>query len=274
MKLFYRLIDSLSMRVVNGLFMCGMLTLIISCESLNIDDLASCDTNGLAIEVVQVDGTSCGESGGRVTLSASGGNGGYMFSMDGSTPQTSAVFAGLSAGEYSFTVTDALGCEVMIDATVLNIDGINLTFDITESGCLTSDGTIMVNATGQTGNVQFKLNNGSFQSGSLFEDLTTGEYQVTALDDSGCEIITDVRVHSGISYSTSVLPIIQANCAVSSCHDGGNSLPNWNVFANVRNNAGNIRSRTQNGSMPPIGSLTAEEITMIACWVDDGALNN
>lgn len=35
-----------------------------------------------------------------------------------------------------------------------------------------------------------------------------------------------------------------------------------------------IRSRTQNWSMPLVGSLTQEEIDAFACWIDDGFLDN
>jgi len=44
----------------------------------------------------------------------------------------------------------------------------------------------------------------------------------------------------------------------------------------VQANADKIKQRTSDGSMPPPNNTepTPEEIQAIACWVDDGALNN
>mgnify|MGYP001813676202 CR=1 FL=1 len=53
----------------------------------------------------------------------------------------------------------------------------------------------------------------------------------------------------------------------------------WRVFANVQNNATNIKNRInrdpgQVGFMPRVGSMSAEEIAIISCWVDEGAMDN
>ena len=79
------------------------------------------------------------------------------------------------------------------------------------------------------------------------------------------------------TYSQVIQPIIAANCALSGCHDGGNTLPNWTIFDNVQANAQLIKTRTSNRTMPPSNAsvnLTAQEIDDIACWVDSGAQNN
>lgn len=79
------------------------------------------------------------------------------------------------------------------------------------------------------------------------------------------------------TYSGVIQPIIANNCAISGCHDGGNTLPDWSVLSNVQANAALIKQRTANRTMPPSNanvSLTAEQIEDIACWVDSGAQNN
>jgi len=80
----------------------------------------------------------------------------------------------------------------------------------------------------------------------------------------------------GTSFSQSVLPIIQANCAVSGCH-AGQQQPTLQSHTQISSNASKIKLRTSNGTMPPPqsgNSLTQEEIDAIACWVDAGAPNN
>ncbi len=76
-----------------------------------------------------------------------------------------------------------------------------------------------------------------------------------------------------ISYSADVAPIIQQNCAVSGCHADIQS-PILNTVADIQNNATNIVVRVENGTMPPIGPLTEEQVQKISCWVEQGALDN
>jgi hypothetical protein len=80
------------------------------------------------------------------------------------------------------------------------------------------------------------------------------------------------------TYSEVVEPIITANCALPSCHDGSNSTaPNWTVLENVQAHAQDIKERTGNRTMPPSSSgkiLSAAQVADIACWVDNGAQNN
>ena len=64
------------------------------------------------------------------------------------------------------------------------------------------------------------------------------------------------------------------NCAVSGCHNG-TQFPDFRSLSNIQQNKDQIRQRTQTGNMPPNGrSLTQQQIDLIACWIDDGALDN
>ncbi len=56
----------------------------------------------------------------EITVTASGGNGGFTYSLDGGAPQASNVFAGLTAGTYDITVFDSFGCSVTTQITVNN----------------------------------------------------------------------------------------------------------------------------------------------------------
>jgi hypothetical protein len=79
------------------------------------------------------------------------------------------------------------------------------------------------------------------------------------------------------SFSTNVLPIVQASCATnSSCHGTGSSngpgvLTSYSEVFNARVD---IRSNVASGHMPLNGSLTAAEKNAIICWIDNGAPNN
>ena len=77
-----------------------------------------------------------------------------------------------------------------------------------------------------------------------------------------------------VSYSDDIVPLLEANCIKSGCHDGLSGPPNWGVYSNVKEKAAKIKEFTQDGTMPADGTLTQQEIDLIACWVDNGALNN
>ena len=87
------------------------------------------------------------------------------------------------------------------------------------------------------------------------------------------EKITEPVDCSEVTYSMNIAQIIETNCAISGCHAGTIS-PDFREFSTIQARAGRIRVRTQNRTMPKNGSLTQEEIDLIACWVDAGAPDN
>lgn len=79
------------------------------------------------------------------------------------------------------------------------------------------------------------------------------------------------------TLSGKVIPIINANCAVSGCHVSGTGRADFTVKANIIQRASQIRSFTQDGIMPPPQSgktLTAQQKDDIFCWVENGAQDN
>lgn len=83
------------------------------------------------------------------------------------------------------------------------------------------------------------------------------------------------------TFSEDVKPIIETKCAISGCHNGdmGPDL-NWTTFEQFHKRAesGLVKYRVTNHIMPPAesqaGPLSEEQINAIACWADQGALNN
>ena len=78
-----------------------------------------------------------------------------------------------------------------------------------------------------------------------------------------------------ITFSGNVEMIISTNCAIPGCHVPGTLRVSWQKFSNVQAFAEEIKSRTGTLDMPRGGgSLTPEEIDILACWVDAGAQDN
>jgi gliding motility-associated-like protein len=146
---------------------------------------------GATISQVTANGTTCGNSNGSISITASGGAP-LEYSIDnGATWQSSEIFNGLAAGSYNVVVRDGTLCETLwaSNPVVLNntsgaaISSVNFT----DASCGTSNGTIVINTTGGTAPLEYSINNGvNWQSSSVFSGLAAGSYAVTVRDGALC----------------------------------------------------------------------------------------
>jgi hypothetical protein len=83
-----------------------------------------------------------------------------------------------------------------------------------------------------------------------------------------------------ISYVNDVKSIVANKCATTGCHNGSNGSDiNWLEFNNFQSHKVEVRRRitlapSETDHMPRKGSLTADELQKIICWIDQGALDN
>ena len=172
---------------------------------------------------------------------------------------------------FALSLAVATGCskeEAAVDCSMVNL---NFTTEVTDSECGLPIGTIQVTPVAGSAIIRYRLNEEPFQNSGTFPSLKPGFYTITVENSDGCSNSSAVLIRSGISYEESVKPIILTKCAFSGCHDGSGNI-DFRVFDNL--NPPDMKARTQTGNMPKTGSLTQEEIEAIACWADDGGLNN
>lgn len=245
-----------------------------ACEYEVLPAEVSCEENPVTLTLVSVENSNCELSNGQVEVLATGGSGNYKYKLGSGEPQTSPVFESLGAAVYEVTALDDNNCSSTIEVSVLNSNGMNIAFKTTDAGgCGAAGGSLTVEAFDGTAPYSYKLNGGSFSSDPVFSGLPSGEYDLIVTDAGGCDVTQLVKIRSGVSYATSIAPVIVNSCAINGCHNGS-QFPDFRVFKNIQDNASKIKEVTANGSMPPGGSLTQAEVNMIACWVDDGAPNN
>lgn len=259
----------------NRLLAIPVLTVLFSgCEKETIDKPVDCNLNPVQLEVVATEDSNCSSDDGKVEVIATGGNGQFKYSLGDDAPQESPSFSNLGAGTYEISAIDGNNCSAILEVAIKNRDGLNVDVQVEDSGgCGASQGTVTVTAFDGLEPYAYKLNDGNFGSADTFTGLGRGEYDLTVQDAGGCEVTQTLKVRSGVSFATSISPIIEAKCAVSGCHNGSQA-PDFRAFKNIHDNATKVKTLTGNGSMPPNGTLTQEEIGLIACWVDDGALQN
>ncbi|GAA4837488.1 hypothetical protein GCM10023331_23350 [Algivirga pacifica] len=92
----------------------------------------------------------------------------------------------LSAGSYTVTITDAVGCEIVYTYEVGQPDRIKANAIVKDAGCEGVGGSIELNVSGGTAPYTYLWSNGATTS-SVF-DLPVGNYSVKITDAEGCEL--------------------------------------------------------------------------------------
>ncbi len=124
-----------------------------------------------------------------LTVTATGGTGALQYSLNGGAFQSGNTFT-VGAGTYTVTVRDASGCTTTTTAvTVTQPTVITASASAGTIACNNGATTITVTASGGTGELQYSLNGGAFQSGNTFS-VNAGTYTVTVKDANNCTATT------------------------------------------------------------------------------------
>lgn len=143
---------------------------------------------------------------GRITAMAENGTPPFTYSLNGGDFQESASFDQLAAGSYTVIVKDNEGIEVSTNTVSLN----NPSVVVASNSVMGSQ--VNVQASGGTGSLQYSLNDGDFQSSSVFSDVEIGTFTITVMDENGCTTTTtgDI-IDTSLSASSSITQVISCN---------------------------------------------------------------
>lgn len=173
---------------------------------------------GLGATATATSASCNGSADGSVTLTGSGGSTPYTFSLNASAYQGSGVFSNLPAGSYTGNVMDNQGCISSATVTITQPTAITISnIASTNSSCGSSDGALLISATGGTGTLQYQLDANPFQSSPQFSNLSSGFYTVTVKDANGCTTSMQTLVNDQGAPSLQILS--QTNV---SCYGGNN----------------------------------------------------
>ena len=134
--------------------------------------------------------TCNGGSDGSVSVTADPATGmaPYMYSLDGGPFQAGGNFSGISLGNHSVSIRDALLCTFELPFVIDQPQPVSGTVStlanvICYGG---TDGSVTINAAGGVAPYQYQLNGGVLQSSNVFSGLSAGSYVVAVQDSHGC----------------------------------------------------------------------------------------
>lgn len=140
----------------------------------------------LGLTAVQ-DSVNCnGAADGSITATATGGSGGYEYSIDGGAYGTSGTFTGLAAGSYQIDVRDFHYCTQTINVTVLQPADLTLSLAGGGSNCAGGTGQITATAGGGSPGYEYQLDAGAWGPTNVFSGLAPNTYTVNVRDQNGC----------------------------------------------------------------------------------------
>jgi gliding motility-associated-like protein len=139
----------------------------------------------------------CGGSDGSLTVNASNGTAlPYQYSLySGNFYQSSNVFSGLAAGNYTVTVEDGNGNLATIGATVTNVAGPQISAIPTTATCVNNNGTVTITTTGGTAPFAASIDGGTAIMGqTTWTGIDSGTHYIAVTDANGCQASTTVLV--------------------------------------------------------------------------------
>ena len=233
----------------------------------------------LTMEVTHLDNASkCGMADGQIVVEVTGGKSPYSFSINGGEKRESPIFPALESGLYSVTVQDANKCNTRIDGILISVKQFDISFLYApDEECLLDSGSVEITVLEDNHPYQFNIDGKGFTTDNLFKNLKDGDHFLDIQDNNGCAVkmkITVPRGFTSVSWQNDILPIMTTSCATANCHNGVSRPNDWRIYSQVKQYAATIRQKTQNRSMPFDTTLPQDKIDLIACWVDDGALEN
>ena len=152
------------------------------------------------------------------TISCFGGNTTVTISATGGTaPYIGTGSFTVSAGNYSYIVTDASGTRDTVNVSITQPTAITVSVS---SGTITTTGgttTVVINATGGTGSTYtYSLDGGIYQTSNTFNNVSSGNHNVNVKDANGCIVLKSFFINAPV-----VSPLlVTATSGAISCNGG------------------------------------------------------
>ena len=193
--------------------------------------------------------TQCEQTNGSIAVTITGGTTPYNYFW--SNGATTDDISGLAADDYTLTVTDANGCELISQAFEINIDGTLPKPNITVTGAVPfcEGGSVILTSDNTTGNI--------WSNGATTQSITVsnaGEYSLF-ISRNGCESVYSDTVEVIVTPIPNA-PVITANGPLTFCEGDNVVLTSNYTTGNTWSNG----ATTQSITVTDEGSYTVSAI--------------
>ena len=192
--------------------------------SVTVTDQNACSTQSaflviqpanLTASINPTDVLCNGDASGSIALSVFGGSPPFAFQWsNGANTQN---ISGLTAGGYTITITDDLGCTRIRTTLVNEPQAIQISVAATDESCNQSNGTATATAIGGTGILSYLWNTGV--STAQLTGLVAGTYTVTVTDANAC--VEPATVVVGVAGSPLISGAVVDSVSCNGGTDGG-----------------------------------------------------
>ncbi|MES2761972.1 MAG: T9SS type A sorting domain-containing protein [Bacteroidota bacterium] len=158
--------------------------------------------------------SSCTAPTGSASLTIIGGTMPYTTvwnTFSGTTTNTS--ISGVTAGIYSFTVADAVGCVRSGMVNILPVSTINVSIIASAVVCPATTGTVIANASGTNPPFLYNWSNGS--TAAQISNVTLGGYSCVITDAVGCSVTRSANLYATSPIHVGLTPT-SATCKFNS----------------------------------------------------------
>jgi hypothetical protein len=197
----------------------------------------------LNIVLGNVTQASCSGQEGEIEVGANGGEGNYLFSVDGTT-NTTGAFTGLSGGIYIVQVEDGNGCVATLEVDINEPNALNGSVSQSQNvNCFGgNNGNVQIIGTGGMGTLTYSLGSETNTDG-FFENLSAGNYSIILEDENNCTLTFDVTIMEPSELEFLISNITEVYCyegdegAVNLSSNGGVGVVSY-TFGNETNTTG------------------------------------
>ena len=163
------------------------------CEKTQVVNILLTNLNSF---ISDTDTSFCGACTGAAEVTPSGGTTPYSFQWNDANNQVTQTATALCVGNYSVTVTDALGCQAQENVTIIDTSDLALSLNnVTNLLCTgMCDGAASVSTSGGTLPFTFLWDDANSQTDAVATGLCAGTYQVSVTDSNQCIDILSINI--------------------------------------------------------------------------------
>ncbi len=157
--------------------------------------------------------TCFGYANGSDSASASGGTSPYTYSWNSVPVQNTAVATALTAGSYTVTVTDSIGCSATHSNLISQPEAaLTLTVATASATCDSINGKISAVVTGGTSPYSYSWTTSPMQTTDTATGLAAGTYNVTVTDTHGCTNSNGGTIANALAGRDSITSVTNVTC--------------------------------------------------------------